>query len=471
MEKKQKLEIDIELKDLFWEFIRKWRVIVCCMLVGGILLGAVAYITDYKNASIVIIPSIQVEKTAEEVIAELNIDELEEVIAAVQLKAQIDGKSQYISESILMSINAFEENRVVLEYDISGDDAEAALSYYQSWIENAGYLGEEKDVYVSELVTAVSNREIKTLTVQVLHESEKACTELAQNVEKALINYSVGLKSEGILHEIRLVQETQTVLKDDVLHRYQDAYLKENIEDQTALAKMKSDMNGNQVTAYLHMERKVFDREEVKKEEVKVETPIVNEAKKVSIDLKQVLLGMVVGAILAIVYIFLTYIMTGKLRTSKEVGMLFDTKLLGNINDRAEKKGAFAAVDNLIWKLEHSKNKKLTFEQEVELAAASVCIQCKKINLHEVYVSSSTMNVISEKVMEALKSELAKHDIKLCIGSELCGNAEALLAAANIGAVLLVEKKRKSAYKNILKCMQTCGTNDIQVLGMIVTEE
>lgn len=472
MEKKQKLEIDIELKDLFWEFLRKWRIIVCSMLVGGILLGALAYIADYKNASVAIIPSVEMEKTVEDVIAELNIDELEEVIAAVQLKAQIDGKSQYISESILMAMNAFAEDRVVLEYSVSGDSAATALSYYQSWIKNAGYLGEEKNVYISELVTAVGDSEINTLTVQILHENATACAELAQEVANALTQYAASLESDGISHEIKLVQQTQSVVVDDALHKYQDAYLKENIADQTSLAKMKSDMNGNQVTAYLHMEREVFDRGEVKtEEEVKEETPVVTENAKVSIDLKQILLGMIVGAVLAVVYIFLAYIMTGKLRTAKEIELLYDTKLLGSISDRTTKKTKFAAVDNLIWKLEHCKSKKLSFEQEVELAAASVRIQCQKYNLHEVYVSSSKMEAISEKVLEALKNELAKHDIKLYRGGDLNASAEALLAAANVGAVLFIEKKREAAYKNILKCMQTCGTNDLQVLGMIVTEE
>ena len=92
MEKREKLEIDIELKDLFFEFLRKWRLIVCCALIGGIVLGAVAFAADVKRANTPVVPNVEVE-VEEDVTAELNIDELEEVISAVQLKAQIDAKS------------------------------------------------------------------------------------------------------------------------------------------------------------------------------------------------------------------------------------------------------------------------------------------------------------------------------------------------------------------------------------------
>ena len=176
MEKREKLEIDIELKDLFFEFLRKWRLIVCCALIGGIVLGAVAFAADVKRANTPVVPNVEVE-VEEDVTAELNIDELEEVISAVQLKAQIDAKSQYISKSILMQINPFSTDKVILEYKISGADAQTALNSYQIWIENGGFLNEdvadEEKIYIGELVTADASGE--TFMVQVLHQDAEAC--------------------------------------------------------------------------------------------------------------------------------------------------------------------------------------------------------------------------------------------------------------------------------------------------------
>ena len=255
MEKREKLEIDIELKDLFFEFLRKWRLIVCCALIGGIVLGAVAFAADVKRANTPVVPNVEVE-VEEDVTAELNIDELEEVISAVQLKAQIDAKSQYISQSILMQINPFSTDKVILEYKISGADAQTALNSYQIWIENGGFLNEdvadEEKIYIGELVTADASGE--TFMVQVLHQDAEACAALASEVKKAFGQYTTSLTMNGVVHVCTLLQETTTVVADGELHQFQADYLDENIADQEELAKMKADMSADQVAAYLEME-------------------------------------------------------------------------------------------------------------------------------------------------------------------------------------------------------------------------
>ena len=476
MEKREKLEIDIELKDLFFEFLRKWRLIVCCALIGGIVLGAVAFAADVKRANTPVVPNVEVE-VEEDVTAELNIDELEEVISAVQLKAQIDAKSQYISQSILMQINPFSTDKVILEYKISGADAQTALNSYQIWIENGGFLNEdvadEEKIYIGELVTADASGE--TFMVQVLHQDAEACAALASEVKKAFGQYTTSLTMNGVVHVCTLLQETTTVVADGELHQFQADYLDENIADQEELAKMKADMSADQVAAYLEMEREVFDRGETGNEASNSDAELQNpdtgaQPAKVSIDLKQVLLGMVLGAVLAVVYIFVAYLMTGKLRTVGEVEKLYGVKMLGVMRNTQQKKKVFVAVDKLVWKLEHGRNAVLSDKEEQQLVAASIYIQCQKYGTSTVYASGSKLANISAEIMNALKEELASKGITLVIGKDVTGNADALLDASKAGNVLLVEEKRVSAYKDILKAVQMCVNNHIRVLGVTVVE-
>ena len=132
MEKKQNLEIDIELKDLIMEFFRCWKLIVCCALVGGILLGVVSYVNSYKAVNTPAPPVVESapEPTGQEIIDALTIDELPDVVAAVELKAQIDDKTAYLKDSILMKIDPFQVNRVSLEYLISAENVLSVADRY-----------------------------------------------------------------------------------------------------------------------------------------------------------------------------------------------------------------------------------------------------------------------------------------------------------------------------------------------------
>lgn len=475
MEKKQKLEIDIELKDLFWEVIRNWRVVVCCMLIGGILLGAFSYVQSYNAANaepIVIVPA----KTAEEVMDELNIDELEEVIAAVQLKAQIDAKSQYISESVLMQINPFAKNSVSLEYIVDGVDALRALESYENWITQGNFLAEtevEDAMYLSELVSVRCNAEAGVLLISVTQVEQESCEQLANLVKESLNEYTAALTSKGIQHECKLVSDLQSVSVDDALHTYQDEYLKACVEDQEKLTKMKADMNGNQVKVYLYLERDVFDRGEEEEEvaEDTSETTQTVEPVKASVSMTKVVVGMLLGAVLAVVYLLLRYLLCGTIRVPGEVEKLYGVDLLGIVREEEKKSVPFAAVDKLIWNLEHSKDKRGSIAEELELAAASIYIQCQKYGYSTVYVTGSAISKIAVDTIEGLKKAVAAHGITVETGEDVAASAEGLLAAAKVGNIILVEKKRTSAYKNILKSVQICGTNHIQVLGSVIVEK
>lgn len=476
MEKREKLEIDIDIKDLFWEFLRGWRVIVCCALIGGILLGSMSFVSSYKKVNTPVVPNetVTVPPTAQEIIDNLTIDELPDVVAAVELKAQIDDKTEYIKESVLMQIDPFMVERIALEYYISGEDVTTIKSSLKNLVAN-GVFNEE--MYTNELISVVSE-DGNTVVVEVMHLDAELCALLAENVKSAVEKHIKTLKGAGVVSEAKLISEVQNVVVDEELHALQDAYLKACMNDQDTLAKMRADMNGNQVSAYFHMWNMMYGEVEETEKTEEVETVVdttveaqVAEKAKASVDFKQVVLGMAVGAVLAVVYLFVAYLMTGKLRTANEVEKLYGVKLLGTLQEADHKKKLFAGVDKAICGLRHLGTKKLSVEEKAKLVAAGVAIQCQKKDAKVVYVSSSKLDAISAKVLEILRKELDAKGITVELGADVSSDAAALLNAAKAGNILFVEKESKSAYKGILKCMQVCNNNHIDVLGMVVVEK
>ena len=173
MERREKLEIDIELKDLVFEFLRKWRLIVCCALIGGLVLGAISFTNSYKHVNTPSAPIVEeTTPSAQEVIDSLTIDELPDVVAAVELKAQIDDKTAYLKDSFLMKIDPFHENRISLEYLIVTDDIATAVSSYENLIANTNF---EEGVYANELVSVNANNDSNVVVVEVIHVDAEQC--------------------------------------------------------------------------------------------------------------------------------------------------------------------------------------------------------------------------------------------------------------------------------------------------------
>lgn len=445
MEKKQKLEIDIELKDLILEFFRCWKLIVCCALAGGILLGAVSYVNSYKAANTPAPPVVESTPapTGQEIIDALTIDELPDVVAAVELKAQIDDKTAYLRDSILMKIDPFQVNKVTLEYLIDAKNVLSAMNSFENLLANTTF---SENVYENELVSVTYAEGADVIQVEIVHVDSAQCVALAELVKNEWNTHANNLISKGALKQSQLVNESQSVVVDEELHRLQDAYLKECVDDQDTLAKMRVDMNANQISAYFHMWNAMYGEVEETTEEEVVETNTgvqETEPTKASVSMKQVVLGLILGAGLAVVYIFAAYIMSGKLRTANEVEKLYGVKLLAALKGTKE---------------------------EVKLAATSVYIQCQKYGADTVYVSGTKAAAIPAELMESMKSELKSLGIEVVRGEDLTKNADALLQASKTGNALLMEKKRSSAYKDMLKCVQMCENNHIRVLGMIVVE-
>ena len=80
-----KFDIDIEIKDLLWEFVRRWRLIVVMALLCGIALGAYQYRSDMNKTEVV-----TVKKTQEQLEKSMGEQDLGEVAGAVAFLASAD---------------------------------------------------------------------------------------------------------------------------------------------------------------------------------------------------------------------------------------------------------------------------------------------------------------------------------------------------------------------------------------------
>lgn len=486
-QKMKKSEIDIEIKDLLWELLRKWRIIVVMAIICAIGLAAYQYRIDMNKTDVVV-----VKKTQEELEKAMSVQDISEVTGAVNLLNQLGEKSAYMDASVLMQINPYEEDVVLLQYVIEAEQAEETLSKaYRDYIEDgymaqllAGFKGVEA-LYVQELISVaddstdmyvysdtmdeniqmeLANREADTcFTVKVCGLDEVSIAEMAQNIKTSLNVYSGDLKQKIGEHELKLIGETACVLVDNALAELQNRNATAIKTISNNIDKMKNEMTGDQITLYTYRVTGVTQSEN--------STAAAPQPKVVSISIKHAVIGAIVGAVLGCAIILVLYVFSAKLRNSDEIKTLYHVKVLGQVEDPQKKKGVFSFVDKFIAKVQNGGKKELSYEQAVQMISANIAIDCKKNEQKKVYLTGSMLEEISAQVLDDIAKQCKEKGILIVKGDAIAYNAEALEDLELIGTVVFLEKKRTSFYDEIYKEILLCRENGIQVKGIVVVGE
>jgi len=485
-----KFDIDIEIKDIIWELVRRWRIIVALAVICGVALTAYQYRIDMNKTDVV-----TVKKTQEELEASMGTQDLDEVTAAVALRRQADERSAYMEASELMKINPYEENVVFLQYYVSADSETLSLDANDAYIAyvNQGALAtaiaesgsyELEQVYLAELISVVkeeagayinaksasdrmaltveSGAEERVFTVKVIGSSKEAAEALAADVKTSLQAYSSVVAANIGAHQLKLMTENSAVIADQSLAELQNWNATSIKTISNNLDSMKNEMTGDQITLYTYRTTVV--------EEVTNTTAVATTTEKVvTISLKHAVIGVVVGIILGCAVIAVLYLFAAALRNGEEVKNLYGIKILGYVDDSAfRKKKLFGFVDSLIVKLENMGKKKLTFEQEVQMICANILLNCEKNEATEVFLASSAGEKIPEAVVKAIVDKCAQRNISVITGSDIAYDAETLEKLVKVGRVVFVEKERVSLYDEMYREIVLCKEHDVDVIGMVV---
>jgi len=485
-----KFDIDIEIKDIIWELVRRWRIIVALAVICGVALTAYQYRIDMNKTDVV-----TVKKTQEELEASMGTQDLDEVTAAVALRRQADERSAYMEASELMKINPYEENVVFLQYYVSADSETLSLDANDAYIAyvNQGALAtaiaesgsyELEQVYLAELISVVkeeagayinaksasdrmaltveSGAEERVFTVKVIGSSKEAAEALAADVKTSLQAYSSVVAANIGAHQLKLMTENSAVIADQSLAELQNWNATSIKTISNNLDSMKNEMTGDQITLYTYRTTVV--------EEVTNTTAVAATTEKVvTISLKHAVIGVVVGIILGCAVIAVLYLFAAALRNGEEVKNLYGIKILGYVDDSAfRKKKLFGFVDSLIVKLENMGKKKLTFEQEVQMICANILLNCEKNEATEVFLASSAGEKIPEAVVKAIVDKCAQRNISVITGSDIAYDAETLEKLVKVGRVVFDEKERVSLYDEMYREIVLCKEHDVDVIGMVV---
>ncbi len=236
-------DMEIDLKDLLYRLCMQWKQIAVTVFVSVILFTGCSYLR--RNTEI---------RTVESEVYELELTEEEEwdVESAVKLNDEIKELEKYLRNSIIMQIDPYNKNKVVMLYSIGsmkGQELQKITESYLNFIVNGGAAEKLKKAdsaswkmdikYLSELVTAYQ----KTYSlpyqavvqdtaddipaeavfyVEITGKNEQQAWNLAMDMQSVLKSHSVEIKKMAGSHKLTLLSIEKGVQTDGVLQTQQN---------------------------------------------------------------------------------------------------------------------------------------------------------------------------------------------------------------------------------------------------------
>ena len=466
----EKAEREINLVDLFWKILLNWRKLICFGILFAILVGGMRYFLDVRAYQA--LKNIDVEKVKEG----MEKEELKQLADAVSLQRRIDNFKSYLDKSAIMKMDPYAKPVLELQYYVQSDyiinyteDKEhdytlELISMYCNYIgsgEMTKKVIEELSLPISqedfaELVTVSGPRgnDSGTIFFTISYADSESLEKISDVVKSLLDQKSSEFQKIGS-HKLNLINESQNIVVDATLADKKNNIYNNITTLELQLKTAKAGLSENQ--------KILFDLEvsEMRGEELEDEQPAFH--------LKYMILGMMAGIFLVCVWIACKVIFASKLQTAEEIHSRYGLRLLGVFETSGNQKKRFlSGIDNLLFRLKNRRKKNLPVERQLEVISANIALSCRQSEIDSIYMTGSEYEKADKGLLDKLKKEVAKQNIKVLDGGNIMYDAVSVKSAMEIGNIVLVELKGISAYNEIDREIDLFKQYHANILGVIV---
>lgn len=457
-------EREVDLKELMFAVLRKWRLILLFIVILAVLLGGYKGISAHKSQS-----NAADEASYEEALKDYN-ENLEICQREIEnLTKNIENQEEYIEKSVLMNISPYDVWEAKADFFIKTDSGSVAgrepdvtaliMRAYQSSLTSGEFLSEIADGagidvrYLQEVITvnlgldeltALQNNNLLSgrneqnslLTITVRHKDETKAKELLEGIIDGIERFQSKIRSSIGDHTV--VEISKSV----------------NSRVDLSLADRQSTENNRLTVLKESLKTKTEELKGIKIPET-AGTSFIKDA------IKYAVIGGVLGAFMVIFFICISFIMSDKVYSAKELKFRFKVKVLG----RLPLNNNMGKIDRWLNQLE-GRAGGTDKEHEYSLICANIHNYAE--NVQSLMVAGCAGEELLEQVTSELKDRLS--DMKVVSGGNLLRNAEGLQILPECDGIILVEQCGESLYGDVeLEIEKAC---DLQksVVGCIVFE-
>lgn len=484
-------EKEISLVELLFYCLKKWRWIVCSMIVIAAAAGGYKYLSTVKSNQIQQEAQTLLEEDGEtepvEVVENPRVRYYEQAIASNEL--ELEQKEAYLKDSIVMQMDAYHLWAGTLSFYVDvpneqdGNNLSSLFAAYKAYVTDGRLAKQlfdaEDSVPIADLgyllsfnrgketieillnnggqSTNASNNSVNidseqnVFQIQVIASSEELAIAYTEKIEASVMGYSRELAGDVAVHDLKLLAAVQTEKMDEDMAAYQSSVLSSYGVLLNNLKTLKTDLKA------------------VRDEEGDTITlgQTFSLANPVSAAVKYGIVGLVLGAFLAGFVLILVYLMSGKLQSTEMFREEFGMQLLGEVKAPIGKKKLFGFIDNWLYHLEEGAYANIPREEQMRIAAASLRGAAnQKEGLKKIMLAGTIAKEDVAEFCHCLKEHVQETDFSSY--KQIVFDAAALEELSDYDAVVFLERKRVSYSKLLKKEREMVSGREIPVLGTIL---
>ena len=453
-------EQEIDLKDLIFTVLRKWRLILVIALLLGVAAGG------YKSGKELLKQKddVFVAKLREEYNNDLEKYNQTKVGYERDIEnynASITYQEKYKKKSILLTIDPYNKGRASTDIFVkmsdlpkengitvnSVDFADGVVKAYASGIEQGGALKElAKDnnielIYLKELIKVTTDYDSNMLNVTVSYPDEKGAQEILSEIINSIKSMYPEIQLNLGNHKIAIMNQDIGVVTDSNLADFQ----KQKVND---LAQTNQNLK---------------DTEKALEDLEKPEKPVaLSKGAILKAGIKYGILGGLAGAFVVGFGICMVFIVNGRVNVDEDLKHRLGIKLLGVYSSKPRKKQFFSMVDRWLDRMEG----KEYFTDETINSMIAVNL-CNYVNKGDAVLLTG---MADEEHLKQLTVRLQEKtaDIKLDYAADLIRNVTTLKRISEYDRIVLVETRGSSKYRDIDKEYETIINRNKEVVGYIM---
>lgn len=371
-----------------------------------------------------------------------------------------DGYEQYCNDAIIMNLNPRMFYRADIGYQIISETGNSAATAYacQNRIMNAEFydllsrnLEIDKEVYWQDVVDvkiAEAGDMSALMTISVSYFDKDVCEKVEEIVSQWLSASKKQIEQKTGNYETKLIYSNVSQVSDWNLV----TTCREHEEEKNRIQdRMKKLSNGFTEEMLLHYNFLLSENSQ--------EQPQFSE----SMDVKNVLLGMVLGAMLSIVILMITYYFNPKIHTKKEVDNCINAKVLSVLSDQ----------DVMKRKKRESFFDKVRVEEvqegSIDFLSLQIETMLRDTGNKEIYVSGSLeIGENFDKELSVLSKALSEKGINLIAGTDIVKNVDGMKKAVVSKNIMFVEMLEKSKLRDLHAEVEKAQNYGLNVMGIVL---
>ena len=492
-------ETEIDLAELLFYCLKKWRIIIVCMILFGLLLGGYQF-ADTVSENAVSASAVTAdeetqtdagEEDAQEAdgtadmtaaLSEYTDDALSEtkdgvipyyVAGIAEKEAYLEELQTYMDTSVLMSLDPYCVDMAKVSCFIDTEDenlTDTLTAAYESYVRDGALAAALSDADLTEAdlssllqfdgdMTAVETNEEDALVISGAQSGVFTVTAAAADADMASVYADVlEEKLESLAAELSesVGAHTLTILSVQLTQGASDEILaaQSDVRTQysTTLTELQT-LRTNYSTAIDDIDTATASAAYVRQNPLKAA-------------LKYGIIGLAAGLFIAVVILVLVYLLGGKLRSVSGFRELYGLSLLGRLTKLCGKKRLFGFIDRLIERIEEGAYFTMTCDEQVKIAAANIRTAAKNEGVTHLMIAGSLKAEEAQLLYTRLAAELA--DLEISAYSRIVFSASALEELDGYDGIVFLERQNVSFTRLIDEERALAADRGIRILGAVV---